>query len=374
MQKKREIKLKIDHTLIDLKLTYQKKKILDPCFFNPTSYPQVFFKPKEETFELYSIGACFIFDHIPKIQSPHYIPFLTLGEKNNTLCFIPKKWAIHKNGTFHVFTIENHKEQTLFVDDLTILTQEKKEGIAKIHAIIQAIKQGDLKKCVFSQIQKAPLSNYPTLLNFASLDKKGIFYYFRLKEDALFCGISPEWIYQRKIRNIQIDAIAGTVLKEHTSDLNAQKIIEEFNLVKEGIQTSMEQLCSTGFFFKKDQILIANHLAHRFNTYQGHLTPSVNDQTLLLSLHPTPAICGYPKEDSLKLLESIETSKRHFFGSPVGILNEKLAYIALGIRSSYIQKNTAFFFSGAGIVSDSDPEEEWNELMNKIKLMQSIIK
>jgi isochorismate synthase EntC len=374
MQKKHLAQLKIDDSIVDLVITLKKLRTLPDCFISKSSYPEVYFKPKDGDFELFSLGATFTFEHIPKIKSPHYIPFITLGEKSNTLCFIPQKWVIKKKELFYFFEVQNVKEKDLILQALDLKVQDKEGALLKIAQIIQAIKRDEVKKCVFSQIQKKAISTSPDLLDFASLDKSGIFYYVKLSENALFCGISPEWIYKRQKNKIYIDAIAGTSLKENLSSLEDQKIIEEFNFVKVGIIKSLKDLIINGSFLEKDQILFANHLAHRFNYYHGQLHQGVCDQALLNTLHPTPAICGFPKDESLKLIDKIEISKRYFFGAPVGVFNEKLAFMALGIRSCYIQKNEAFFFSGAGIVRDSDPEEEWKELMNKINLMQSIIK
>jgi isochorismate synthase len=89
-------------------------------------------------------------------------------------------------------------------------------------------------------------------------------------------------------------------------------------------------------------------------------------------LHPTPAVCGMPKEAAESIIEKIEEYDREFYSGYLGPVNiDNNSHLFVNIRTMKIENQQVYAFAGGGITEDSDPEKEWNE--TEIKL-QTILK
>jgi menaquinone-specific isochorismate synthase len=83
---------------------------------------------------------------------------------------------------------------------------------------------------------------------------------------------------------------------------------------------------------------------------------------LLEALHPTPAVCGYPRDEALEFLRGEEPFDRGWYAGPVGFFDEDgNGAFAPALRSAVAHGRTWRLFAGAGIVAGSRPELEWAE-------------
>jgi menaquinone-specific isochorismate synthase len=83
---------------------------------------------------------------------------------------------------------------------------------------------------------------------------------------------------------------------------------------------------------------------------------------LLQALHPTPAVCGYPRDEALEFLRGEEPFDRGWYAGPVGFFDEEgNGAFAPALRSAVAHGRTWRLFAGAGIVAGSRPELEWAE-------------
>jgi len=84
------------------------------------------------------------------------------------------------------------------------------------------------------------------------------------------------------------------------------------------------------------------------------------------ALHPTPAVGGLPPEEALQTIRETEGFDRGWYAAPVGWIDgDGNGTFAVAIRSAIAREQTATLFAGAGIVADSDPDEEYDELQLK---------
>ena len=93
---------------------------------------------------------------------------------------------------------------------------------------------------------------------------------------------------------------------------------------------------------------------------------------LLKNLHPSPAVCGYPKNVALDWINTLESFPRGNYASPMGWVDSSgNASFLLAIRGArYIEENIEFT-AGSGIVSGSVLDKEIDEI--KLKF-ESIVK
>lgn len=109
---------------------------------------------------------------------------------------------------------------------------------------------------------------------------------------------------------------------------------------------------------------------------------------LLHELHPTPAVCGLPKEDAFRFIPLNEGYERSYYSGFVGMLDPggethlyvNLRCMALAPAAAPCPATdvgapaTATLYAGGGILASSDAASEWDETAEKMKTMQSIIR
>ena len=142
--------------------------------------------------------------------------------------------------------------------------------------------------------------------------------------------------------------------------------------------------------------LKAGELLHLQTLITGRLKPSKEAlKDLIHALHPTPAVCGTPRELALDFIKSYEGYDREYYTGFFGELNisntslfrnskkniENRAYqtlrkstdLAVNLRCMKLLNTTAVLYSGGGITKDSDPNQECLEIHNKIQTVKCIL-
>lgn len=95
---------------------------------------------------------------------------------------------------------------------------------------------------------------------------------------------------------------------------------------------------------------------------------------LLSALHPTPAVCGLPKSETLQFITANETLERRYYSGflgTIGINNENHIYVTL--RCMSIDDNSYSLYAGGGLLSGSIEENEWSETEEKIKTLRKVV-
>jgi isochorismate synthase len=87
-------------------------------------------------------------------------------------------------------------------------------------------------------------------------------------------------------------------------------------------------------------------------------------------MHPTPAVCGTPREEAREALGELEPIDRGAYAGPVGWVDANGdGEWAIALRCAEITGKTARLFAGAGIVGDSVPEAEIDETERKFRAL-----
>jgi isochorismate synthase len=98
--------------------------------------------------------------------------------------------------------------------------------------------------------------------------------------------------------------------------------------------------------------------------------PAVNALALASALHPTPAVCGSPREAALEAIARLEGYDRGLFAGATGWMSASGdGEWAVTIRCGVVRGRSARVYAGAGIVPGSVPEQEWRETAVKLAPM-----
>ncbi len=242
-----------------------------------------------------------------------------------------------------------------------------------------------LEKVVLGRLCFLDLSETPDPFAIAaSLKQKaqGAFLFCAKLGEESFLGASPERLFCRTEKKILSEAVAGTrprgknALQDEAYReelLKSPKEIREFNPVQEHIQKTLSPLCKDALHLSPLSVHQTRNVQHLYRTCSGRLKENILDIDILSSLHPTPALCGSPTQEAKQLIQEIEPFQRGLFGGAIGWSTPDKSEYVVGIRSCFLKGNQAILFSGTGIVEGSDPEEEWEELNQKLKLYDGIL-
>jgi len=256
--------------------------------------------------------------------------------------------------------------------------------ILGIEKALDAIRQKNLQKVVLARICTLELSEAPDPFALAaSLKQKaqGAFVFCIQSEGSAFLGATPERLFVRKGRQILSEAVAGTRRRGRTLHedeklkkqlLTSPKDLREFSPVQAYLQEALSPLCMGPLSFTPISIHQTQNVQHLYSRCSGKLKETISDNQILQQLHPTPALCGTPKEKAFSLIQELEPFERGLYGGAIGWTTPEASEWVVGIRSCLLQGKTATLFSGTGIVEGSDPEAEWDELDQKLKLYDGI--
>ncbi len=206
---------------------------------------------------------------------------------------------------------------------------------------------------------------------------------FQRNSHTAFLGIAPERLYRRDNSDIFSEAVAGTRLRgrDESSDnnlgkelLQSDKDLREHRWVSDMVKSSLEPFCDSITVLSKESLLKLSNVQHLHTLFNGHLSNGVSDGEILARLHPTPAVGGFPRNESMRYIAEMEPFDRGWYAGPVGWVSKKASEFAVAIRSALVSGNSLSLFAGSGIVQGSDPQKEWEENENKILNFTKLLK
>ena len=97
-------------------------------------------------------------------------------------------------------------------------------------------------------------------------------------------------------------------------------------------------------------------------------------------MHPTPALCGLPKQEAKQFIIKNEGYSREFYSGFLGEINKDFEFNTAGksdvfvnLRCMKLDKNEAHLFIGGGITKESNPLNEFQETINKSQTIKKIL-
>ena len=250
-----------------------------------------------------------------------------------------------------------------------------------VDAAVDRIRDGDLQKVVLAQALEADLAaEFPqaaTLERLAGKYPDCHRYWFEpAAGGSAFFGATPERLVSLRGRTVETDALAGTTGRGETPTedewlarelLDDEKNVHEHELVAETVRDQLEPFAAS--------ISAGERRVRRLATVQHLHTPITAELDgdrhvldLVEALHPTPAVGGLPPDRALATIRETEPFDRGWYAAPVGWIDAAgNGAFAVAIRSAVAGRRRATLFAGVGIVSDSDPDREWDEVQLKYR-------
>lgn len=118
----------------------------------------------------------------------------------------------------------------------------------------------------------------------------------------------------------------------------------------------------------------SGNIAHLRTDFRFRTNSGTTPGDLIQRLHPTPAVCGLPKDLCLQFILANESARREYYSGfcgPVSRGGDIHLYVTL--RCMKINSTALTLYAGGGILPDSRMEEEWNETVCKMQAMKTCI-
>lgn len=190
-------------------------------------------------------------------------------------------------------------------------------------------------------------------------------------------GASPELLLESADGDVRTVALAGT----RTANLGdapwGEKELREQSLVTEHIQKVMDYLDIQEINIQGPETYTIGHVAHLKTSLSGKMDMPDPEKLrrLMGELHPTPAVGGTPKTWAMEAIRDLEETLRTYYAGYMGVWNHQQSRCAIyvNLRCMSWDGETAYVYAGAGITKDSNPEAEYQETEEKIKLLADLL-
>ncbi|WP_058306868.1 isochorismate synthase [Gracilibacillus massiliensis] len=236
------------------------------------------------------------------------------------------------------------------------------------------IEREDVDKIVLArelQIEFDEICDIGQVLNTLKSTQEHSFVFAWEKDDVCFVGATPERLVKVDNQQLFSTCLAGTSprgksLKEDNwygqQLLNDQKNREEHQFVVDMIKNAVHSCAKYVEIPDQPTLYRLKNLQHLYTPVKAELKKGYTLLDVVEKLHPTPALCGFPRESSLAFIRKFELLERGWYGAPIGWFDQHFnGEFAVAIRSALIDQDKASLFAGCGVVKGSDPEIEYQE-------------
>ena len=215
-----------------------------------------------------------------------------------------------------------------------------------------------------------------------SINPSPYLFYFDYGGFRIF-GSSPEAQLIINKGKAQIHPIAGTYRRtgdDETDRLAALELLEDpkensehvmlVDLARNDLSRNTKKVHVETY----KEIQYFSHVIHLVSKVEGELDEGSKSMRIYADTFPAGTLSGAPKYKALELIDKYEKENRSFYGGAIGFLklNGELNHAIL-IRSFLSMNNTLYFQAGAGIVIDSNEENELQEVRNKSEALRKAI-
>lgn len=270
-------------------------------------------------------------------------------------------------GNIKEISINDFLNHEIFNDDLGTellgFEEESSTGYQeKLVKVIDFIKDNQLSKLVISrrklvEFNVSKLSLSQTFLNLCEAYKNAFVYFF-MKDGKCWLGAFSELLgrFDKRTSEFQTMSLAGTIpVDEKWTD----KEIEEQKPVTVFISNTLKNYASE--VHKSDTYdHISGNIKHLRTDFNAEISKE-DLENIISELHPTPAVCGIPKEICRNAISDFEIHPRNFYAGYIKVETKENVQYFVNLRCAEFFKNAALIYVGGGITAESSPEKEWRE-------------
>ncbi|WP_289055660.1 chorismate-binding protein [Carboxylicivirga marina] len=263
------------------------------------------------------------------------------------------------------------EESFLFEDDY----DSYERSFEQMH---QAIKSGKIDKVILSRIKCGPGVKHEQIIPlYNALEQKyphAFVYVFSSPFSGTWIGAGPELLLQQRNNKLSTVSLAGTIPNSPGHSWSPKEYDEQ-EMVTNYIEHVLIHHQVDKIEYGHAETIDAGQVKHLCTTFNFEFEKLNGNQIgLLYDLHPTPAVCGMPKEESYQLILNTESHQRQFYSGFLGPVNNGHYQFYVNIRCMQVLQSKTALFVGGGLTKDSECKKEWHETKLKAQTLLSVLK
>jgi anthranilate synthase component 1 len=258
----------------------------------------------------------------------------------------------------------------------------RKDFEAAVRRVQEHISAGDCYQVVLSQRFTKKVSADPVAIYRAlrATNPSPYMYFFRLNDESII-GASPEMLVRCRGQRLDYRPIAGTRKRGATEaedwllgeEMRAdeKEVAEHMMLVDLG-RNDLGRVADYGSVEIEDLMTIErySHVQHLVTSLRARLKDNLDRFDALASCFPAGTVTGAPKVRAMEIIRELEPDARGVYAGAILYMDyARNLDSCIAIRTIVMREGRAYAQAGAGIVSDSVPEREYEETINKARAL-----
>ncbi|MDR0644504.1 MAG: anthranilate synthase component I family protein [Treponema sp.] len=257
---------------------------------------------------------------------------------------------------------------------------DKEAFCAMVEKAKRYIREGDIFQVVLSNrlVADADGSLFDTYQILRELNPSPYMFYFS-SDDIEIAGASPETLIRLKDGVLYTFPLAGTRPRGKTPEedaalerelLSDPKELAEHNMLVDLGRNDLGKISKFGSVEVEKYMSIErfSYVMHIGSTVRGQIRPEFGALDAVNAILPAGTLSGAPKIRACEIINELENNKRGVYGGAIGYIDFSGDMdTCIAIRLAFKKNGKVFARSGAGIVADSVPENEFRECENKLK-------
>jgi len=249
------------------------------------------------------------------------------------------------------------------------------------------IRAGDVVQVVLAHRLEAsiPVAPFDVYRALRVLNPSPYMFYLRFGERSV-AGSSPEILVRVTGSRVTLRPIAGTrprgqtrsedeamehALQDSEKDRAEHVMLVDLGRNDVGRVASIGTVRTTQFL----QLERYSHVMHLVSQVEGQLREGLGPFDVLRASFPAGTVSGAPKKRAMELIEELETSRRGAYAGAMGYFDfHGNADFCITIRTALFDGGRVQCGVGAGIVADSNPDEEWKETCDKARAVEEAVR
>jgi len=229
-----------------------------------------------------------------------------------------------------------------------------------------------------TDFEASPLDLYRALRH---VNPSPYMFCLRFPDGFSLVGSSPEVHVKCLEGKIEIRPIAGTRWRGKTPQEDAELAADLLKDPKERAEHIMlvdlarndvGRVAEYGSVRVNELMVIErySHVMHIVSNVDGRLSPEHTAYDVMRATFPAGTVSGSPKVRAMEIINELEKSKRCAYAGAVGYFGfDGSLDSCIALRTCLIKDRKVYVQAGAGVVADSDPTYEYNEVQNKARGM-----
>jgi len=265
-------------------------------------------------------------------------------------------------------------------------TMTKERHNKAVEEVIEEIRKGNTFQCQVGfkrmfHVEGDTLQLYKGLRN---INPSPHMYYLKFNQKIII-GASPELLLNLSDGIMETYPLAGTVKRGKTEQEDMQlanqlltdyKELAEHRMLVDLHRNDLGKVARLGTvrISKLMEVKRYSHVQHISSEVMGIIDPKEDAFTALAATFPAGTLSGTPKIETMKIIERLENNPRGPYGGAIGYFGfDGNCKMAIPIRSMFMADGEAYTQASGGVVWDSTPQGEYQEIQNKLAGMQQAI-